>query len=158
MGIGKRFWDVTRSNLTDFASAFSTDPEERERRRLDKEFDEELRREVDDSVGARAGRRAREAKDRAEEAWERAFEEARQGGGPVRGARPSGRQLDEWYRTLEIPSGADLKTVRKSYRKLVAKYHPDRYASDPEKYAAATEVARKITAAYEGLKIHLGAA
>lgn len=154
MGIGKRLWNVARSNVTDFASAFSTDPEVRERRR----FDDELEREVEDelehakTVGAKAGRGARRFADKAEEAWERAFEEARARGGGPSGARPSQREIDGWYRTLELPPGADIKAVRKSYRKLVAKYHPDRYASDPDKYAAATEVARKITAAYEGIK------
>jgi len=148
VGFGKRMWDVARANATDFASAFTTDPEERARRRLDaREASEGL-----GSVGSKAGRRARTVADKAEEAWERAFEEAR-AGGPVGGHRgQTRRQIDGWYRTLEIPTGSDLGTVRKAYRKLVAKYHPDRFANDPEKYAAATEFVRKITDAYDGLK------
>ena len=30
-------------------------------------------------------------------------------------------------------------------------YHPDRFSNDPEKLAAATAVARKLTEAYNGL-------
>lgn len=152
VGIAKRLWDVARSNASDFASAFSTDEEARERRRLDKEMDEEIAREVEGSIGAKAGRRARKVANKAEEAWERAFEEARTAAGAPGGVRANQRTIEGWYRTLEVPVDADLPTVRKAYRKLVAKYHPDRYASDPEKYAAATEVARKITAAYDGIK------
>lgn len=153
MSIGKRLIDVARANVTDFASAFSRDPETRERRRLDDELEEEVQREVRDTVGARAGRKARNVADRAEEAWERAFEEARaRGGGGGSHGRPTERDIENWHRTLEVPVGADFETIRKSYRRLMAKYHPDKYASDPEKYAAATEVTRKITGAYNGLK------
>jgi len=156
VGIGKRLFNVARANVTDFASAFSRDEDARERRRLDKEVDEELAREAEKSVGAKAGRQARRVADKAEEAWERAFEEARARGesqdyaGP-RG-RPSAREVDDWYRVLEVPAGADFDTIRRSYRRLVNKYHPDKYASDPDKYKAATEVTRKITGAYNGIK------
>lgn len=152
MGIGKRLINVARANVTDFASAFSRDPETRERRRLDEELDEEIAREVQDTVGAKAGRKARRVADKAEEAWERAFEEARARGQSGGGSRASSRDVENWHRTLEVPVGADFDTIRKSYRRLMAKYHPDKYASDPEKYAAATEVTRKITGAYNGLK------
>jgi len=152
VGIGKRLIDVARANVTDFASAFSRDPETRERRRLDDELEEQVAREVHETVGAKAGRKARRVADKAEEAWERAFEEARARGGHTHHGQPSEREIENWHRTLEVPVGADFDTIRKSYRRLVAKYHPDKYASDPEKYAAATEVTRKITGAYNGLK------
>ncbi|MFO7566734.1 MAG: J domain-containing protein [Enhygromyxa sp.] len=152
MGIGKRLLNVARANLTDFASAFTSDSEVRERRRFDAELDEEVAREVEESVGAKAGRKARRVADKAEEAWERAFEEARARGHSGSSGRPNTREIENWHRTLEVPVGADSDTIRKSYRRLMAKYHPDRFASDPEKYAAATEVTRKITGAYNGLK------
>jgi DnaJ-domain-containing protein 1 len=109
------------------------------------------------SSSARSERRADRVTDKAEEAWERAFEEARargEAGGGAGGSRgrASARDIEDWHRTLEVPLGADWDTVRKSYRRLVGKYHPDKYTSDPEKYAAATEVTRKITGAYNGLK------
>lgn len=155
MGIGKRLWDVARSNATDFASAFTRDPEERERARFDKELDEEIQREVKETLGAKAGRRARKVADAAEDAWERAYESARERqdeAGPGPRGRPSEREIDGWYRTLEVPVGAQWSEVRKSYRRLIAKYHPDRFADDPAKQEAATELVRKITLAYNGLK------
>jgi DnaJ-domain-containing protein 1 len=153
VGIGKRFWEVARANASDFASAFSLDSEVRERRRMDSEIEAEVAREVADSVGAKAGRKVRRAADKAEQAWEQAFEQARaRGEGGSTGGRPSEAQIEGWYRTLEVTAEADFATVRKSYRRLLAKYHPDKYAGDPDKYAAATEVARKITMAYNGLK------
>lgn len=152
MGLGKRFWDVARANVSDFASAFSLDDEVRERRRVDSEIEEQVSREVAETVGSRAGRGARRVADKAEQAWERAFEEARARGGGTTGGRPSEAQIEAWYRTLEVPAGADFKTIRQSYRRLLAKYHPDKYAGDPDKYAVATEVTRKITTAYNGLK------
>lgn len=152
MGIGKRFWEVARANASDFASAFSLDAEVRERRRIDSEIEAEVAREVADSVGAKAGRKVRSVADKAEQAWEQAFEQARARGEGSPGGRPSEVQIEGWYRTLEVSAEADFATVRKSYRRLLAKYHPDKYAGDPDKYAAATEVARKITMAYNGLK------
>jgi curved DNA-binding protein CbpA len=38
--------------------------------------------------------------------------------------------------------------VRKSYRSLLRKYHPDRHAGSPEKQKSATELAQKLSAAY----------
>ena len=152
MGLGKRLWDVARANASDFASSFSLDEETRERRRFDKEIDGQVAKEVAGTVGAKAGRQARRVADKAEEAWERAFEEANARGHQSGGARASESEIEGWYRTLEVPVGADFAIVRKSYRQLLGKYHPDKYAGDPDKYAAATEVARKITVAYNGIK------
>lgn len=53
--------------------------------------------------------------------------------------------------------GADLPAVRKAYRRLLKQYHPDKFAKDPDKYKAATEVTRNITEAYDGLTTLLGA-
>ncbi len=168
MSIGKRLLDLARANVTDFRDAFSSDAlrdllnsDEREAARAEAEAASQRRaeesQEADGSVGAKAGRRARRFKDAAEEAWERAYENARQRAG-VRGEPPSDPAADRkrWYRTLELDPSADLKTVRKAYRKLLLQYHPDRHASDPDKYKAATEVTRKLTEAYNGLTRYLG--
>lgn len=148
MSLGKRIWDIARSNITDFRDALKPDAldglSEQERQVLDTE--------AADTVGAKAGRKARQFRDAAEEAWEKAYDaaQARNGGQP--GARPTPEaERIRWYRTLELEPGADLATVRKSYRRLLKQYHPDKFAKDPEKYKAATEVTRNITAAYDGL-------
>ena len=153
MGIGKRLWNVARAQVSDFASAFSLDEEIRERRRMDAELDAEVAKEVADTIGAKAGRRARRVADKAEDARDQAFHEA-QARGP--GGQASANEVEGWYRTLELPVGSEFSEVRKSYRRLLTKYHPDKYAKDPDKYAAATEVTRKINAAYNGLKAMRG--
>lgn len=146
MSVSKRLWDLARSNLNDFASALVDDDDGT---RLTAEERARIKAEAEASVGQKAGRAARKVRDAAEDAWEQAFEaaQARRAAG--------GADADEvarWYKTLELEEGADLDAVRKSYRKLMRQYHPDRYANDPEKYEAANKVATKVTAAYNGLR------
>ena len=163
MSIGKRLLDLARSNLTDFRSAFVRDedreilderprPEPEQGTPVDEEHDDD-----DESVGSRAGRSARRMKDAAEDAWDRAFEAARARAG-VRGDPPGDPAADRkrWYRDLELEPGADATEVRKAYRRMLKKYHPDKFANDPEKLKAATEVTRKLTEAYNGLLRYLG--
>ena len=49
-----------------------------------------------------------------------------------------------------------MKEVRRSYRRLLLKYHPDKFHNDPDKLKIATEVTRKLTEAYNGLSRYLG--
>lgn len=161
MSIGKRLLDLARANVTDFREAFSSDAL-RDLLNSEQEPEPEVSSPEESTTrgatpGAKAGRTARRFKDAAEDAWDRAYEKARAGAG-VRGAPPSDPVADRktWYRTLELEPGADLRTVRKAYRKLLLKYHPDRHASDPEKYKAATEITRRLTEAYNGLTRYLG--
>ncbi len=145
MSVKKRLWDLARSNVNDFASALFEDDDVR----MTAEERARIEREVEQTVGKKAGRAARRVRDAAEEAWESAFEAAQ-----ARQAAGAGgeREVERWYKTLELEPGADLEAVRKSYRRLMRQYHPDRFASDPEKYEAATKIATKITAAYNGLR------
>jgi hypothetical protein len=161
MSIGKRLLDLARSNLTDFRSAFVRDENreilETERAPAPEGEGSPDADGDDESVGARAGRGARRVKDAAEDAWDRAFETARARAG-VRGDPPSDPAADRkrWYRTLELEPGAEIADVRKAYRRLLKKFHPDRFANDPEKLKVATEVTRQLTEAHAGLLRHLG--
>jgi len=74
-------------------------------------------------------------------------------GGP---ARVPPDELRQAYAALEVPYGADFATVRKSYRALMRKYHPDRHATSPDKQKAATELAQKLTQAYELIQTRAG--
>ena len=65
------------------------------------------------------------------------------------------RQLQTWYARLETPYGADAATVRKAFRDLMRRYHPDRFTDDPEREAKATRLSQELTVAYEGLIAHL---
>lgn len=148
MSLKKRLWDLARSNVNDFASALL---DEDDGVRMTAEERARIEREVEQTVGKKAGRAARKVRDAAEDAWEKAFEaaQARQAAGGPMGGR---EELARWYKTLELEEGADLEAVRKSYRRLMKQYHPDRFASDPEKYEAATKIATRITEAYNGLR------
>ncbi|TPV93131.1 MAG: hypothetical protein B7733_22025 [Myxococcales bacterium FL481] len=144
MSLTKRLWDVARANITDFSGAFT--------RRHEDLLDDDTGPTSPGSVGTRAGEAARRVKDRAEHAWEQAYDAAQRRGGTRSG--PSPTQLSRWYETLEVTAAASDDEVRRAYRRLINRYHPDRFASHPEKLAAATEVARKLTEAYNGVRAH----
>ncbi len=59
------------------------------------------------------------------------------------------------YAALEVPTGSDFQTVRRAYRTLMRKYHPDRHTSTPDKQKTANELAQKLTHAYEILEKRL---
>jgi hypothetical protein len=59
------------------------------------------------------------------------------------------------YAALEVPQGSDFETVRRSYRTLMRKYHPDHHTQSAEKQRAANEVAQGLTDAYKLLEKRL---
>jgi len=65
------------------------------------------------------------------------------------------KTIREYYANLEVPYGSDLKTVKSSYRRLMRKYHPDRYANDPDMEELATELSQELTQAYQAIESYL---
>jgi DnaJ-domain-containing protein 1 len=59
------------------------------------------------------------------------------------------------YAALEVPPGSDFEVVRRAYRTLMRKYHPDLHTSTPEKQKAANEIAQKLTDSYKLLEKRL---
>jgi DnaJ-domain-containing protein 1 len=59
------------------------------------------------------------------------------------------------YAALEVPPGSDFETVRKSYRRMMRRYHPDLHVGSPEKQRAANELTQRLTEAYKLLEKHL---
>jgi len=53
----------------------------------------------------------------------------------------------DYYKILEVPENADISEIKKKYRKMAMKYHPDRNAGDER----AAKKFREITEAYEVL-------
>ena len=53
----------------------------------------------------------------------------------------------DYYKMLEVSENADILKIKKKYRKLAMKYHPDRNAGDEK----AAKKFREITEAYEVL-------
>jgi len=64
-------------------------------------------------------------------------------------------EIAGYYANLEAPYGADLQTVKKSWKRLLQKYHPDLHSRDPEKRRVALELSQGLNRAYEALKEHL---
>lgn len=64
------------------------------------------------------------------------------------------KTIRDYYANLEVPYGADMKTVKKSYRRLMQKYHPDRYANDPEMEELATELSQELSQAYKAVEAY----
>lgn len=60
--------------------------------------------------------------------------------------------LQEYYRTLEVESGASWKDVKRSYRELVRVWHPDRFAHEPALERKAQEKLKQINFAFERLE------
>ena len=54
------------------------------------------------------------------------------------------------YEVLGVPHGADEETIKKAYKKLVKKYHPDRYINSPMADMA-SEKMKEINMAYDAL-------
>lgn len=65
-------------------------------------------------------------------------------------ARTGKVALKQSYELLELEEGATVQQVRKAFRKISIKYHPDKVqANTAEKQQAANEHYRKIVEAYE---------
>ena len=65
---------------------------------------------------------------------------------------PVDEALRQDYANLEVAFGADIETVRKSYKSLMLKYHPDKYTADPEKQRVALEITKKINESFERIR------
>jgi DnaJ-domain-containing protein 1 len=158
MSIGRRFLNLAKSELNsllDIAAKHTDDDDASEATESlhgysAKELEEELerrrsaRQEVEDAIH---GRRSPEPP-----------KGPGAGGARTAGSRAAGSTVGEGtrvqkaYATLEVPQGSDFETVRKSYRNLMRKYHPDHHTESPEKQKAANEVAQRLTEAYKFLE------
>lgn len=168
MSIGKRLYNMARAELNSLLDRAveaeheveqSADPDEDLYRRfsLDQLTDAQLEAEIERRYRAR--RAAERDTSSRPKSPPRPTADPRASAGPAAGARGPGssrarnpstdEELRRAYAALEVPFGADFATVRKSYRVLMRKYHPDRHTGSPEKQRAATEVAQKLTLAYE---------
>ncbi|HLK92750.1 MAG TPA: J domain-containing protein [Polyangia bacterium] len=153
MSIGKRLIDLARAELNsllDKAAGVDDDDDDRPRgygsdyrSMSDRELDEEIERR-------------RQAREEVEEATSRTRRpEPRTSAPPPRRTAAGDEAIRKAYAALEVPAGSDLETVKRSYRRLMRKYHPDLNAGSSEKQRAATDLTQRLTDAYKTLEKHL---
>ncbi len=66
----------------------------------------------------------------------------------------SDRDIENFYKTLELPLNSSQAEVKVAYRSLARKYHPDRCSQDPVSLKTSEERFKTINTAYEFLKTH----
>ena len=54
----------------------------------------------------------------------------------------------EYFAILEVSQNADFETIKKAYKKLLKKYHPDLFHNNPQKLKTAEKLTEKINEAY----------
>jgi DnaJ-domain-containing protein 1 len=56
------------------------------------------------------------------------------------------------YGNLEVPFAAPPEDVQNAYRRLMRKYHPDRFSLDPEKQQLATEITKRLNESFQNIR------
>jgi DnaJ-domain-containing protein 1 len=163
MSISKRLIDLARSELNSLLDK-AADYDDR-RHLQDDDWGHDLRDLSDEELAAEIDRRRR-AREEAEEAATGKRPSARPATGDRAGSpSSSGRRpepprrtasgdaaIRKAYAALEVPPGSDFETIRKSYRRMMRKYHPDLHRGSPEAQRAATDLAQRLTEAYKLLE------
>lgn len=54
----------------------------------------------------------------------------------------------EYYANLELPYGSGFDEIKASYKRLLKKYHPDKFYGNEKKIAIAQDVVKKLNVAY----------
>lgn len=68
-------------------------------------------------------------------------------------SQPERERTQFWWEVLEIPEASDLQAIKKAYRGLLQKYHPDRVSHLGEEFQVIAEAKTKeINAAFEVAK------
>ena len=182
MGIGKRIVDLAKANLNALLEKAGGETGIDEL--TDEELEAELRRrrerrdreEEERKAAARAAESARQ-KAKTAPPPRSAASPPRSAAPPPRGAPPprsapppprreekrrpppgppiGDKRLRELYAQLEVPYGAPFEDVKKSFRRLMRKYHPDLHTGNPQKHKTATQLTMSLTQAYNELEQHL---
>ena len=63
--------------------------------------------------------------------------------------------LAGYYANLELPYGADREAVRSARRRLLSRYHPDRFMNEPDKARLANDLVQRLNHAHDELIKHL---
>ncbi len=172
MSIGKRFVNLLKSNLNSIMDQTSSweGPFSSRGTPIEDLSDEELEQEMASRRERREAAEKAAKSTRPPDSWGDAHRQDNSDAGRYRRAgnrtgahrwsgavpnsnSPSGRdqRLARLYAQLEAPYGCDAKTVRKHYRIMMRKYHPDMHSRNPQKQRVATELSQRLTMAYNDL-------
>ncbi len=66
------------------------------------------------------------------------------------------KKVNDPYEILGVDRGAGKEEIRRTYRELIKKYHPDKFRSNPDMLKLAEEKTREINEAYTYLMEHIG--
>ena len=141
-----RFSRVVRSNLNELLDRV----EDFEKKGgLGQVFDE-----IDEFL---EGKRRRTVRQQEELDNERGTDGTVGGGGPnYTPPRPEEKKtIADYYANLEVKKGASLEEVKENYRRLMRKYHPDRFNDDPQMRELAKEISQELSTAYKRVKTHI---
>ncbi len=61
----------------------------------------------------------------------------------------SNTQELKYYAWLEVPAGSHFQEIKKSYKNLMKKYHPDNFHHNESKRKTAEELCQKLNEAYQ---------
>jgi DnaJ-domain-containing protein 1 len=157
MSIGKRLIDLARSELNSLLDKAARvdgrddDDDDRPRRSGGSEYASMSDAELDEEIERR--RQAREEVEQATSHTRRP--DPSTSAPPPRRTAAGDEAIRRAYAALEVPSGSDLETVKRSYRRLMRKYHPDLNAGSVEKQRAATDLSQRLSEAYKTLERQL---
>jgi len=59
------------------------------------------------------------------------------------------KEIRQAYAVMELPLGANREDVRKAYKGLLRRYHPDKHHNHPDRLEHATELTQAIRQHYE---------
>ena len=110
--------------------------------------DDELEAEIRRKVEAELAQEAREGKTFRKQKKQQKTKKRR-------GRRSSKRKIAQCYANLELTPGATVDEIHKAWRRLILKYHPDRYPGDKAKMERATRITQIINESYNTLLEHL---
>ena len=121
----RRLAALTRAHLNDFLASYRDGGQQRPAWGSEADFETETQRDTDDTPSS----------------------------GPHHtDGLPYSDALASSYRVLDLPFGVPMDRVAKRWKDYLKKCHPDRYASDPQKQAEATELTQELTRAYESIR------
>ncbi|HVZ71888.1 MAG TPA: J domain-containing protein [Polyangia bacterium] len=156
MSIGKRLIDLARSELNSLLDR-AADLDEDLR---GDEWGGDLGRMSDAELEAELERRRRAREEAEEAATGRKAEPEKKDAGARRPEPPlrtpaGDAAVRRAYAALEVPPGSDFETVRRAYRRLMRKYHPDLHGGSPEAQRAANDLTQRLTESYKLLEKQL---